>query len=147
MQAVSEDDEPTEAHMKYFVCLIATIGLLPAILGRVVDRQSSHGSERNMISTDEYFAKGGLGIVAEDLYIDLKSPNNELSNQTGDWVGRKRTEREVIVFFGNRVFPTTAVPKDFTLSDAIIVSFEGEVVRFFDAKTFRGGYYRRIGTH
>lgn len=99
--------------------------------------------EGNVIATNECFAKGGLGIVNSHIYIPLDSNNNELILDEGRWAGKDRGTREIVVLLDNRIVHIEDVPSAFSLGKAIIVSFEGDVVRFFDAPKWSGGYYRR----
>jgi len=97
-------------------------------------------------ATNEYFAKGGIGIITSDLYIDLKSANNELRLGGGQrWTGRSTTMPEVVIVFRKKVLSPGSLPHDFDISQAILVSFEDVRVRFFNFPRMSGGYYRRTG--
>jgi hypothetical protein len=101
-------------------------------------------TDKNTLSTNECFAKGGLGIVSTNLYIDLKSDNNELLLSAGNrWVGQGATTQEVAIFFDNKIWPPQALPNGFDLSKSAVISFEGDKVRFFDFGKMSGGYYKR----
>jgi hypothetical protein len=89
-------------------------------------------------------AKGAIGIVNTHLYVDLKSAKNELILESGSrWANQPRDKEEIVVFFENRVWAKEDLPRGFDLGKAIIVSFEANVVRFFDFEKMSGGYYRR----
>lgn len=93
---------------------------------------------------NECFAKGGLGIVNTNLYIDLKSDKNELQLSAGNkWIGQSTPTREVVIFFENKIFSPQALPDGFDLSESVVISFEGDKVRFFDFGKMSGGYYKR----
>jgi hypothetical protein len=88
--------------------------------------------------------KGGVGVIRPTLYIDLKSANNELLMKDGSrWAGRSRDAREMAIFFKGKVWTQENLPKEFQLGDAIVVSFEGSKVMFFDFARMSGGYYDR----
>jgi hypothetical protein len=98
----------------------------------------------SMFAANEYFAKGGLGIVNPNLYVDVKSARNELRLSGGNkWVGKNALMPEVVIFFGDKVWSPQALPEGFDISQAIVVSFEAERVRFFDFEKMSGGFYRR----
>jgi len=99
---------------------------------------------RNVVATNECFAKGGIGIVNMNLYVDLKSAKNELVLSAGKrWSGHTAPTPEVVIFFDGRVWPHQDLPDGFDLSKAVVVSFEGSKVRFFDFGKMSGGYYRK----
>jgi len=94
--------------------------------------------------SSEYFAKGGIGLIKEQLYIDLISDRNELILPDGKrWVGQNASTPEVILYFKHRMWSLQALPEDFDLSQSIVVSFESSKVRFFDFVEMSGGYYKR----
>jgi hypothetical protein len=100
--------------------------------------------DKNMFASNECFAKGGIGIVNTNLYIDLKSPKNELLMDAGNrWTGQDARTQEVVFFFENRIWSAQAPLNEFDLSKAIVISFEVDKVRFFDFGKMSGGYYTR----
>jgi hypothetical protein len=106
-------------------------------------RLDAPGKE-NMFATNEFFAKGGIGIIRENLYIALNSPKNELVLNAGNrWVGMDASKAEVVIFFDSRIWSPQSLPDRFDLSDAVVVSFESSKVRFFDFRSMSGGYYKR----
>jgi len=91
------------------------------------------------------FAKGGVGIIRQDLYIDLKSTKNELLlNQGKRWSGLPSGKPEVVIFFKGGVWSLQFLPEDFALSEAVIISFETNKVRFFDFAKMSGCYYNKF---
>jgi len=115
--------------------------------GQDTKSRSSEGKE-SMFSTREHFAKGGIGLINEHLYIDLKSPTNSLivkptPEKEDRWKGRSASKREVVIFYDGKVWLPQDLPDHFDLSNAVVVSFEGSKVRFFDFHAMSGGYYRR----
>jgi hypothetical protein len=130
--------------MKFFGTLILVAALLSMNgLCQSVTRPGEKNGN-NILATNECVAKGGIGIVNTHLYIDLNSDKNELILDGGNkWVGQSPETSELVFFFDNRVWSTAVVPREFDLSRAVVVSFEGKVVRFFDFGNTSGGYYRR----
>jgi len=101
-------------------------------------------TDKNTLSTNECFAKGGLGIVNTNLYIDLKSGRNELQLSAGNkWTGQSTPTQEVVIFYENKILSPQALPDGFDLSKSVVISFEGHKVRFFDFGKMSGGYYKR----
>ena|ERR1041385_8283145 len=106
-------------------------------------REAARGTD--MFATNEFFAKGGIGIVSENLYIVVKSAKNELVlGAGGRWAGLDAGRPEVVIFFEGRIWSLQAIPDRFDLSKAVVISFESDKVRFFDFHSMSGGYYRRI---
>ena len=100
--------------------------------------------EKHMIGTDELLAKGGLGIVDENLYVDVRSAKNELVLRKGDkWSGRSAHSAELVIFFEGKVWLPGDLPDGFDLAEAVVISFERDRIRFFDFRKGSGGYYRR----
>ncbi len=100
-----------------------------------------------MFATNLCLSKGGLGIVNTNLYIAVKSVRNELLfGEKETWSGSDASKPEVAIFFAGKVWAlqSETLPKGFDLTKAVVVSFEGDKVRFFDFQTMSGGYYERI---
>jgi hypothetical protein len=108
--------------------------------------------EREMFATNRLLSKGGIGIVNTSLYIVVKSPksdSNELivtpTQETEErWKGKSITKPEVVFVYQGKVWPAQSLPDRFDLSKAVVVSFEGDKIRFFDFQAMSGGYYARI---
>ena len=108
--------------------------------------------KRDSFATRQEFSKGGIGMVNKHLYIVVKSASsdrNELvvapTEETEErWHGRSVDKPEVAIFYANRVWSSQSLPDGFDLSNAVVVSFEDEKVRFFDFQTMSGAYYNRI---
>ena len=102
-------------------------------------------SRKDTFSTNRCYSKGGLGIVDADLYIAVKSARNELLfGKKESWTGLDASRPEIVVFFKSKVWTPQSLPKGFDLSKAVVVSFEGDKIRFFDFRSMSGGYYERI---
>ena len=130
--------------MKLISALTLILTLLTAAASGQVVSEPQTKTGGNMVSTNEYMAKGGVGIINMHLYIDLRSTKNELILDGGNrWAEQPREKEEVVFFFESKVFSKDDVPRGFDLGKAIIVSFEGNIVRFFDFSKMSGGYYRR----
>jgi hypothetical protein len=72
-----------------------------------------------------------VGIIRENLYIDLKSENHALILNDGQrWNSTIAPKPEVVILFDNKVWSPQALPEPFDLSDAVVVSFEATKVRF-----------------
>ena len=99
-----------------------------------------------MFATNRCFSKGGLGIVNTSLYIVVKSAKNELRfGEKEIWSGLDASKPEFVAFFDGKVWEAPSLPKGFDLSKSVVISFEGDKVRFFDFQEMSGGYYERIG--
>ncbi len=99
-----------------------------------------------MFAKNLCFAKGGIGIIIKGIYVVLKSDKNELllgSEKKDKWVGQDASKREIVIYFRNKIWRPQQLPDDFDLSEAIIISFEVDKVRFFDFSELDGGYYNR----
>jgi hypothetical protein len=98
-----------------------------------------------MFATTRLVSKGGIGIINEDLFIVAKSAKNELVLKDGrNWTGQAAEKRELVIVFQDRVLSPVNLPKDFDLSKAVVVSFEGDIIRFFEFDDMEGGYYSRL---
>lgn len=97
-----------------------------------------------MITTNKLYRQGGFGIVTGDVYINLNSTVNEII-YAGDkkWKGKIKKYREIVIIFSGKPVATDALPKDFELSKAIIVSFEGSKVRVLGYICENSGFYER----
>ena len=49
-----------------------------------------------------------------------------------------------MVVFQDRVLSPINLPKDFDLSKAVVVSFEGDIIRYIRFDNMEGGYYDRL---
>ncbi len=94
---------------------------------------------------NEFFSKGGLGIVTAQLYVVTKSKKNELIVRGSDgWTGGDYWHPEIVVLWESRIYSASSLPKGFDLKDCILVSFEAEKIRFMDFKSGKGGFYQRL---
>ena len=109
--------------------------------------------KREMCATSRYFSKGGIGKINKHLYVVVKSASddrNELIVKPAEdkeerWKGKSASKAEVVIVFEGMIWSSQGLPDQFDLSKAVVVSFEGDKVRFFDFHTMSGGgYYERI---
>lgn len=135
--------------MRIITCIVLAALAVPLFAARGINQGAeSHGAakESDMFATNEFFAKGGIGIISNNLYIVVKSAKNELVLSAGEkWVGLEASRPEVVIFFEGKICSLQAMPHGFDLSTAIVISFEGNKVRFFDFHKMSGGYYKRSG--
>jgi|SRR5215831_16897684 len=128
--------------MKLIGVVALSIASLAVAVGQETARKPGTQTGSGSVSTNESFSKGGLGIVTAHLYIDVISAKNELVLDDGvRWVGQDSHASQVVFFFENKVW--TSVPPGFDLGKSVLVSFENDVVRFFDFAQMSGGYYRK----
>jgi hypothetical protein len=131
--------------VKFIRVIVVATGLLcSGAVGQDTNRPNM--KDNTWFATNQLIAKGGIGVISSgSLYIDLKSTKNELRLGAGNtWTGQAVPNAEVVTFFENKVWPE-GLPANFDLSKAIIISFEGDKVRFFDFGKMSGGYYKRTG--
>lgn len=124
-------------------------------------QQSDAAKEKGMFATTRYLSKGGIGMISEELYVVVKSSRkdkNELivkppghlgTDQSAPvpetrWKGKSASQAEAAIFFRGKVWSSLELPDRFDLSKAVIISFEGDKIRFLDFQTMAGGYYERI---
>lgn len=122
--------------------------LLLLVLCSQVLAQRQAKSKTISFGNNECFAKGGIGIVAPRLFIDLKSAKNELIfGDNTRWTGKAASDSEVAIFFHEKVWSPQTLPRDFDLSKAAVVSFEAHRIRFFNFDKMSGGFYHRAAVH
>jgi hypothetical protein len=130
----------------FSVSVLLAANMVSAQVAREGTKTHGAAEARRRFAADRCFSKGGLGIVNTGLYIDVKSAKNELLlGKNGTWSGLDAARPEVVVFFESRVWALENLPKRFDLSKAVVVSFEGSKIRFFDFQTMSGCYCDRIG--
>jgi hypothetical protein len=130
--------------------LIAT--LLSALAFGQAANAPGAKKQKNVIATDRCWSKGGIGIVGsvEDkvnghFYIVVKSAKNKaVLEGGGQWIGKSAGTREVAIFFENKIWSPPNLPSGFDMSKAVVISFEGDVIRLFQFNGMHGCYYDRI---
>jgi hypothetical protein len=121
-------------------------------------RTSQDTKKQGVEGTDAFanhweLSKGGIGMVNKKVYIVVKSTKNDRNElvviPTEDteerWKGQSATKTEVAIVYEGKVWSSETIPDGFDLSKAVVVSFEGSKIRFFDFQKMAGGYYERIG--
>jgi hypothetical protein len=130
----------------YAICVLLGATLLSAQQNKQNTKGCDAAKEREMFATTRGFSKGGLGIINTSLYIAVKTTKNELLyGEKETWTGLDASKPEVVIFFDGKVWEPRSVPKGFDLSKSVVISFEGDKIRFFDFQEMSGGYYERIG--
>jgi hypothetical protein len=131
----------------YAVSVLLAATLVSAQVASQGTKTHDAAKERKMFATNRCLSKGGLGIVNTSLYIAVKSARNELLlGEKETWSGLDAGRPEIVVFFENKVWVPENLPKGFDLSKAVVISFEGSKIRFFDFQMMSGCYYDRIGS-
>jgi hypothetical protein len=89
--------------------------------------------------------KAGVGQLNGSIFILLaRTEKNEIITPKRDkWVGLNRDQNEAVFVFNDTIFHGNALPKDFELTKSILISFEGDIVRFFNFQSFAGGLFFR----
>ncbi len=96
------------------------------------------------IAENEGFVKGGIGMMDDDLFVDLNSKKNELVLASGKrWVGNSSNKHQLVFIWCNSIIDVNSAPKNFKIADSVAVSFEGEKILFMNFKGGYGGYYKR----
>jgi len=140
--------------MRVTACVVSA--LLAAILFSAP--QSSQGTKKQVAEGRDAFADrrelsiGGIGMVNKNLYIVVKSAKNDRNELIVKptegtevrWTGQSAAKPEVAIVYEGKVWSLQAIPDGFDLSKAVVVSFEGSKIRFFDFQKMAGGYYDRI---
>lgn len=96
-------------------------------------------------SRNECLSKGGIGIISENIYINLRAEKNTILLNGNEWTGKGKTVPQVVLLQNGRVWSFEEEHNGFTLGKSVLVSFEGEKVFFFDFRDESGGFYVRQG--
>ena len=130
-----------------FVCLVVSAAIAFSLRGDCQAGRSS-GPGGNWLATRRYWTQGGVGGINEHLYVvaNLSGRNElilEVAGKKESWTGKEWQEGEVVFVYGERVYTSNRLPSAFDMSKAIVVSFEGRRIRFFDFAAMQGGYFDR----
>jgi hypothetical protein len=110
---------------------------------------NSGSKSGNWLATRRYWTKGGVGGISDRLYVIANpSGKNELVLEVAEgkkesWKGKDWGEAEVVFVYQGRVLMPNKLPGGFDMSKAVVVSFEGSKIRFFDFQAMQGGYFDR----
>lgn len=130
--------------MRAMSWIVLALSLYSAQGNGLITDKPDGAQDATTFATNRCLAKGGLGIINPDLYIVLDSPKNALLvGRGGRWTGQNASRSQVVVFSQKKVWSAHALPDGFDLSQAIVVSFERDKIRFFDFDEMSGGYYER----
>lgn len=142
--------------MRIAACIASVL-----VTATLFSAQAASQSTKRLDPANEFFAKGGIGMISEELYVVVKSAKNDRNelivkppghlgrDQSAPvpetrWKGKSTNEAEVVIYFESRVWSQQQLPDGFDLSRSVVVSFENDKVRYFDFRKMAGGYYRRI---
>ncbi len=129
--------------------LASVLLALVSLLTNSIAQKTMKAPSTLPFSTSRCFSKGGLGIINPNLFVLVKTNENELYYGSGgrapnDWKGKTASESELVVFYDNRVWSVPQLPDRFDLSQAVVISFEHDKVRFFSFPSMDGCYYQRF---
>ena len=93
---------------------------------------------------DRYIPKGGVGIVADGLYISTSSQVNTLFLQDGkQWRGKRASVVEVVHVEAGRVESVDPRSPLAAHEHGVSIAFERNRIYFYDYGRHEGGYYPR----
>ncbi len=94
----------------------------------------------DIVLDSQQFRKGGVGSIANEVYVVLNEPKNAVIIKGQRWEGKKSSESEIVLTDGHRVLDSqTGVD----VSKLIIIVFSPKEVRFINLSTNSGGKYLR----
>jgi hypothetical protein len=139
--------------MRVLSCLVLAAALLSTVEGcRKAELPSFvNAKEKNIMETNWEWSKGGVGMIMSpndaNIYVATKSTRNKMMWGSGgnskNWVGRRSSTREVVVFYDDKVWSPQSLPNGFDQRKSVVVSFEEKNIRFYDFVHMSGGYYER----
>jgi len=127
-------------------CFISIPPLMLACSGKegMVDRNQGKKEGKMTFPDKEFWRKGGVGLIVEDVYVDLNSKRNKLILADRQvWEGLPAVKVEVVIVENGKAYLTSELPPGFKISDSIVISFQVGRVYFYDFKTMDGGFYSR----
>jgi hypothetical protein len=128
-----------------YIILIFIVPIIFSNQGFGQKAKDPNNVSEKMFAKNQYFSKGGIGIISKNFYIVVKSNNNELILNDGKrWVGKSADVSEVVIFYDGRIWSQESLPDGFDLSKTVVISFETNKIRFFDFRQMDGGYYKRL---
>src|SRR5215467_1450377 len=105
--------------MKTVGCFLLAASLLFSQGVNLDAKGASRAKDKSMLSfsTNRLLSKGGVGIIMQNLYVDLKSAKNELILSAGArWTGQDVPAPEAVIFFEGKIWSPQALPSGFDLS-------------------------------
>ncbi|MGA3010785.1 MAG: hypothetical protein ABSD72_11055 [Terracidiphilus sp.] len=128
----------------------------PVLLGSAVACRKAElpdfvtADEKNAMETNPCWpseGKGRIGVIYAPLYVTTSTKRNEIEWGSGEnskeWIGRRASTSEVVVFYDGRVWSPRSLPHDFDKSMSVVFSFDEKNIRFYDYVHQEGGYYER----
>jgi len=90
--------------------------------------------------------KGGVGIVAENVFVFTDGDTNEIEwhfdiNGTKRWKGKSRDQQKVVIFDGSEVRPFAWSA---LLKFPLVIRFTPGRINGYDLSDFKGIYYLRV---
>src|SRR6266705_3290829 len=114
----AEDGDQIDMSRTIVYCTLAVCFLFSHASGQTPDKGIDVPVAYSF-AANEYFAKGGIGIVNSNLYIDVASPKNELRLPEGNkWTGKDAPKPEVVIFFASKIWSTHELPGGFDITHA-----------------------------
>lgn len=90
----------------------------------------------------QLMAKGGLGIVTKDVYVDLTSTENRIVYKNGgNWVGTHKDDTQAVLMINGNV-ANENVTVD-AITSLIVLVFTPNEIRLYDLVAGHGGFYKR----
>jgi hypothetical protein len=143
--------------MRVLSCIVLATALLSAIVGcrKAELPDFVTAEEKNAMQAQRLWSKGGMGITAspndEDrdgaIYVATRSTRNVIEWRSGEkskeWIGRKASTPEVVVFFDDKIWPSHSLPHNFDKNKSFIFSFDEKYIRVYDFFHRQGGYFVR----
>ena len=128
--------------MKAILILVTLI--CAATFANAGTMKETAGAAKKLLETNVAMSLGGVGIINTHLYILTKSDKNELLlDDHKRWTGHSLTKPQVVIFYQGKVYDTDQLPPNFNLADSILISFEGNKIKFFDFAGSQVGFYYR----
>ena len=151
-------------HQLYTALLLAGLSLLLTAMNttpvqksllqtlkRFADEQGMKAADVAHLTFDfyvkqQFFAKGGVGLIQGDYYVDLRSGKNTLllpNNQK--WVGETFQKREIVFLHpeGDGMLAMRHSLGDFDLFSCVMIVFEPTRVCVLDFAGSSSGFYPR----
>jgi hypothetical protein len=122
---------------------IVIAAILSAVVGLVIGSFNPLlCSEGVKMHRKHYPSHGGIGMVANNVYIVADHKRNELVLTAKRWNGLPGTP-QVVIIWRETVIDTNALPKDFKIEESIIISFNADDIEFIDLSSGASGYFER----
>jgi hypothetical protein len=132
------------AGARRLVSVLGVVILVAVVCNREEAVRSEDGPQLPAFAQNEYWAKGGFGVIGNRVFVDVRTAKNQiLLPDQSVWTGAGFDQRELVLIRNGRVFRAGKLPPGFSIVECILVSFEGGRVYFMDFANGRGGFYAR----